>query len=260
MAANVKEGTRRLALVAGFVGLSFALCAALVAPEWGFLDIHERMRLHNEFESLVTSDQVKDCARRLTAAPDNPLASELRFTFPGAYEDMSDAELAQGFSALVRQADSKNPPPVTDVNELKVLRPLIASYADDLQKGRNPPRYGAFPVRGPDNKLYVFPLKPSQALATAYFVKQRGARLSHPIPGSTTAIDAGKIKSITWGENGGINWIQTQDGRELSWSETRAPSYWRYLAAYSSFLFAGFLLPWGAVRTLGWIILGFQKG
>ena len=75
---------------------------------------------------------------------------------------------------------------------------------------------------------------------------------------STVPINAGGVKSVTWanvGDDFRILDIETQRGRKLY---NFGHSHWLYLL-YSSLPVFGFLVPWGAIRTVGWVILGFQK-
>jgi hypothetical protein len=112
---NVKVGIRRLALVIGLVGLVLGIIPA----SYEFNELNAQMRKQKEFDSLSTSDAVKDAVRRLLSTPDSPLASEIRSTFPGAYENRSDADLAGAFSAQVRHVANTSSRP-TDINELNV--------------------------------------------------------------------------------------------------------------------------------------------
>jgi hypothetical protein len=304
---NVKEGTRRLALVAGFVGLG----AGVFPAHDSFLDLRRQTTQHKEFESLVTSDAFNEEVRKslqpmsdtsfldkyevkaprnkteteqldivqhptlgqlafpkdmpfaernkvierleakapkpapreelppgfkkkgidVPTVPQSPypsLASEIRSTFPGAYKDLSDSEIEQKFSAKVRQSEGP-----------------WEEYAASA----------GVKVRGPDNKLYLFPSRTTKDIAEAYF-RKKWANV-RPIPGSTTSINAGNIKSVTWASGDfAIEHIETQDGRTLY--NRDVPSRWLYLL-YASYPLFGFVVPWGAIRTVGWVVLGFQK-
>lgn len=214
-------------MVAGLVGMG----VGLFLTHDKFLDLHRQIKEQKEFHSLVASATFNEEVRKSLQLPqtthDN-LASQIRSTYPGAYKDLSDSELEEKFSAKVRRAEG--------------------AWEE----------YAASPhvkVRGPDNNLYLFPPGTTKDLAVAYFRKKWDN--IRPIPGSTTSINAGNVKSVTWAENGsGISCIETQDGRTLYNKD--APSHWLYLL-YASYLLLGFLVPWGAIRTIGWVLLGFQK-
>jgi hypothetical protein len=64
----------------------------------------------------------------------------------------------------------------------------------------------------------------------------------------------GGIKTIAWGKDFGIRYFETTDGQTLS--PTPAPSTWLYLLG-ALFPVFGFLIPWGVVRSVGWVGAGF---
>jgi hypothetical protein len=67
-------------------------------------------------------------------------------------------------------------------------------------------------------------------------------------------LNADGMKVIHWTENWAVASIETQDGQTLY--PTPAPSAWSYAAIVLLPLF-GFLIPWGAVRAIGWVGAGF---
>jgi len=70
------------------------------------------------------------------------------------------------------------------------------------------------------------------------------------------------IKTINWDVNhvlndrSGIYSIETVDGQTLY--PTPAPAWWSYVMVVV-FPFLGFLVPWGVVRSIGWVGAGFVK-
>jgi len=76
---------------------------------------------------------------------------------------------------------------------------------------------------------------------------------SIPIP---SQVNKGGIMTINWGENYAVASIETADGETLS--PTPAPAGWQYLLG-ALFPFLGFLIPWGAVRSIGWVLAGFVQ-
>jgi hypothetical protein len=100
-----------------------------------------------------------------------------------------------------------------------------------------------------------FVLKPTQGSAsTQYLDPQTG----EPIQGweEPSQVNKGGIKAIRWGKDYGVETIETDDGQTLY--PTPAPAAWGYLLV-SLFPILGFIIPWGAVRAIGWVIAGFVQ-
>jgi hypothetical protein len=75
--------------------------------------------------------------------------------------------------------------------------------------------------------------------------------------GCTTDVARGDIKTIHWAKGLVVKSIEASDGQTLY--STPAPSAWMYcLIALLPIL--GFLIPWGAVRAIGWVGAGFVAG
>ena len=70
-------------------------------------------------------------------------------------------------------------------------------------------------------------------------------------------INKGGIKSISWSKDNNVESIETEDGQYLF--PTPAPSVWEYLSI-PLFPLLGFIIPWGVVRAIGWVVTGFMKG
>ena len=66
----------------------------------------------------------------------------------------------------------------------------------------------------------------------------------------------GGIKTIAWGKDFGVRYLETEDGQTLYL--TPAPSAWLYLLV-ALFPVLGFFIPWGALRAIGWVGAGFVK-
>jgi hypothetical protein len=64
------------------------------------------------------------------------------------------------------------------------------------------------------------------------------------------------IKTILWTKDNGVESIETQDGQTLY--PTPAPSAWLYCLIVL-FPILGFLIPWAAVRAIGWVGAGFAE-
>jgi hypothetical protein len=69
-------------------------------------------------------------------------------------------------------------------------------------------------------------------------------------------VNSGGVGTIFWGSDYQVASIQTLDGQRLY--PTPAPSAWTYLLV-ALFPILGFLIPWGAVRAIGWVGAGFAQ-
>jgi hypothetical protein len=69
-------------------------------------------------------------------------------------------------------------------------------------------------------------------------------------------VDKGDIKTIQWSANNDIESITIEDGQMFF--PTPAPSVWEYLWI-PLFTLLGFFIPWGAIRAIGWVVVGFLK-
>jgi hypothetical protein len=65
--------------------------------------------------------------------------------------------------------------------------------------------------------------------------------------------DGEHLNEITWNKDGKIEVIETSDN---SWVFDTSESGWNWFG-YIFCPFLGFLIPWGTIRTSGWITLGF---
>ena len=63
-------------------------------------------------------------------------------------------------------------------------------------------------------------------------------------------------KDHVWNDASGIYSIETDDGQTLY--PTPAPAAWEYLLVVL-FPLAGFVIPWGVVRAIGWVLSGFAE-
>ena len=67
-------------------------------------------------------------------------------------------------------------------------------------------------------------------------------------------VGRGGIETIHWNADSAIAFIVTDDGHYLF--PTPAPAAWEYLLVVL-FPILGFIVPWGAVRAIGWTAAGF---
>jgi hypothetical protein len=67
-------------------------------------------------------------------------------------------------------------------------------------------------------------------------------------------VNSGGIKTIYWSKDYKVQLFQMDDGQNLF--PTAAPAAWDYLLVVLLPVI-GFLIPWGAVRAIGWVLAGF---
>jgi hypothetical protein len=129
--------------------------------------------------------------------------------------------------------------------------------------------------QGPDGKHYLFPDGTTKEAAISYFKKkgigvlgvagpwekyQSKAHQAADDPSVAIAytqestVNKGGIKTIHWtSAEYGVASIEPEDGSTLD--PTPAPTLWRYLLALLPVF--GFVVPWGSVRALAWVGVGF---
>lgn len=206
---NLGEGTRRLALLLGVVGVIVGGFASYVELQ----TVLNQRALHNRFEQLATSDVVKQERKNLQTAPD-------------FIPDPSDSAQPQQKSDWV----TISPTPKTG----KRINPSAGSV----------------------------PKQPGQvdydALAKKYGGTSNSANPPNTLPadfsGWDSMVNKGGIGTIIWGKNFAIASIETDDGQRLY--PTPAPALWSYLLI-AILPVLGFIIPWGAIRAIGWVGAGF---
>ena len=75
-------------------------------------------------------------------------------------------------------------------------------------------------------------------------------------PRQPTDLKSGGIKTVYWTENLEVKSIETTGGD--TFYPTAAPGIWSFLLIQIPPLF-GFVVPWGAVRAVGWVVAGFVQ-
>jgi len=195
---NLREGTRRLALLLGVVGAiggCFVSCLELqqVLPQ---------RALHNRFEQLAASDIVTMERKRIQARPDFIPDPPPGFTLDKA----------------------------TQVSPGVVLKPIPQHGRAKLSDAQ--------PVDPNDWQT----VQPQVDWSTFIHIPSE--------------VNKGGVGTINWGTNYAVASIVTEDGQTLS--PTPSPAAWQYLFIVLCPIF-GFLIPWGAVRAIGWVGAGFTK-
>ncbi len=236
---NLREGTRRLALLLGAVG-------AIAGGFASYIELHsvlgQRAR-HNRFEQLANSDVVQQERVLL------PRKGEL------SKQDIQDllkmrSRLTSG-DMRIAKIDS-----LIDLGRFQFV---------ELPDGG----YGQFPADAKDSEI-------AAAIATEFpqakpwlIYQSVGKRIRAPdfIPDATdkwakyaveteTAVSEGSIKTIHWDKNYAIESIETEDGQTLY--PTPAPANWNYFLV-ALFPILGFFILWAAIRAIGWVGIGFGE-
>jgi hypothetical protein len=225
---NLREGTRRLALLLGVVGAILGGFATYVELQ---TVLNQRAR-HNKFGQLAGSDVVqreRKCrlAGMTSGCSDDPYAATA-IQAPAGDPYAATAELSYRPQKVKQTLHDPKFYELSSAAQQKVLATLDPVYAQlplqeqvkVLQIGRQ--KYGG-----------------SAAGATT------------PVP---SEVDKSGIKAINWSQDYAVESIETGDGQTLY--PTPATSAWTYLLI-ALFPILGFFIPWGAVRAIGWVGAGF---
>jgi hypothetical protein len=180
---NVREGMRRLALVAGVLGAGAGAIASYVRAQ----PLLAQRAQYKAFQTLVSSAVVQ---RELELLKDTLTQPKSRF------------------------------------GGVPVKTDTWAEAVDAYRAGCSP--YG-WKV----NK---------QGVRTIHFSECADEKLDSRLAGNVSASD--------------ISGVETDDGKEVY--RTNLPGLWSYLLI-PIFPVLGFFLPWGAIKTLTWVGLGFSR-
>jgi hypothetical protein len=222
---NLREGTRRLALLLGGLG---AIAGGVLSYVYLQPVMHQR-EMHKAFEQLANSDVVKE-QRKTLQSPD-PYASIAKPISPPPSGYAIDPKTGERIAEYDAQGK-----PITELPPGAILKPTPQHGRAKLSDIAPPPRYKIDPNTGER-------------------VEDSGGVLdwSKAVPVSTQ-VNKGGITTINWGHDYEVASIETSDGETLS--PTPAPAAWEYLLVVL-FPVAGFVIPWGAVRAIGWVGAGF---
>jgi hypothetical protein len=232
---NLREGTRRLALLLGVAG---AILGAIGSYSYLQPILHQR-ELHKIFEQLAESDVVK-AQRKILQSPD-PLASNGKPTPDSGGHDIEGLPPGAILKPLAKHQGRYGREDVRDPwDEAAADKGAMAAW----QQGQ--PTQWQY-VKLPDGNYQQFPASYSDAQIHA--VLQRNYPNLFP---STVSKDG--IKTINWNHDFAVASIEMADGQTLS--STPAPAAGQYLLVALLPLF-GFIIPWGAVRAIGWVVAGF---
>jgi hypothetical protein len=227
---NLKEGTRRLALLLGLAGAIVGGFASYM----GLQDVLSQRTRHNKFEQLMASDVVQRQSKFLQKSAD---------FIPGPYP-MDKKQFAQKIKARF--------PEYKDIDDETLVVIILEKY----------PQYRDMVKVDPWEKYAV-----KEKSGTAIDPKTRERIQTPPdfIPDdpypaialpNPSDVNKGGIKTINWTHGYGVESIVTEDGQTLY--PTQAPAAWQYLFIVLVPIL-GFCIPWGAVRAIGWVGAGFVQ-
>jgi hypothetical protein len=197
---NLREGTRRLALLMGAVGAILGGFASYVELQ----SILEQRASHIKFERLAASDHVRQEHNCMI----------------GILSESGCTEHLPG---------------------------------DEWDKYIVSPSYpNAKRVSLPNGEIRDYPSSMKDEQLSNILNKQFPPDSKGTLPQPT-----GGIKKINWRHDFSVESIETEDGQTLY--PTPAPAAWLYLLI-ALLPVLGFVIPWGAVRAIGWVIAGFVHG
>lgn len=224
---NVREGTRRLAVVFGVIGCAVGCYAS-------YADAKNLWKV-KRFESLMVL----------------PIAQEIE-------------KLAKEFQATTR--------PGVSTFDLETLRKLPPGRKDALTSSLSeqiplPPPGFTLDADGPTEPLVKGRLS-AITRTNAEITKELGRRDLDPpvfVPERDSAKAQGRglltvianrdgVRSITTDSNGDIREFRLLTGESASRPDTRLLMSLLLVALYPV---AGFVLPWGVLRSLSWVAAGF---
>ena len=259
---NLKEGTRRLALLLGVVGAivgGFASYAELQSV------LSQRAR-HVEFEQLAKSAAVQ---QELNTRRLKPQVQRVPPTFQGPdghtyqFSDGTDRTAAIAYfkkngikGSSTVQPVPENPsqpaePTDWEVVDPKTLKPIKKKvYLDD---NGNPIPDVAETAQGTEgDPIQEFMALPrDQQLST---LQQLSPEKQDRLLAAVKWRRKDGISTILWTKDNGVESIETDDGQ--TFYPTPAPAGRTYLLI-AFFPIIGFFIPWGAVRAIGWVGTGF---
>jgi hypothetical protein len=224
-AMNLKEGTRRLALLLGAVG---AILGGFVSY-FDLQSVMDQRSRHNRFEKLANSDVVKQEQKSwsltLVYTPDKAIES---------FRRLPENQQRDVYGRL------------TQKEQVDLLAKLNCE----------PVQPGAPSTDETRKNLLTDPKSPGWEVLPGLEKDDPYACTAEPIDLPTSTVNKGGIKAVRWSKTLAVDSIETEDGSLLL--PTPAPSVWEYLLV-ALFPLLGFFVPWGAVRAIGWVVGGFVK-
>jgi hypothetical protein len=222
---NLREGTRRLALLLGAVGAVLGGFASYTELQ----TVLAQRERHNKFEQLANSDVVRQEQRSwsltLAYTPDKTIE---------VFRRLPENQQRDVYGRLT-QKEQVDLLAKLNCEPLRPGDPATAETRKNLLTDPKYPGWETLPGIEKDD--------PYACLAES----------SDP-PIST--VNRGGIKAIHWTKDLGVGSIETESA--FVYREP-APSAWMYLLI-ALFPVFGFFIPWGLVRSIGWVGAGFAEG
>lgn len=260
---NLREGTRRLALLLGAVGLILGGFASYLELQ----SVMDKRARHDKFEQLANSDAVKQAKAEPDWFAENAPPSALepsrssgdapvtmpRFdpNLPYSRADDGHASPRQITLEQFGQRIKSKYPQYANLSDVDIAAKVLAKYPQYISVIASPDvisQWKAFDAKQREQAMTI--MTPDQKLKLA-------TELGYKAVPNVDTVDKGNIKTIHWTEDYRIESIETGDGQTLY--PTPAPAEWTYflIALYPVL---GFFIPWGAVRAIGWVGAGFIAG
>lgn len=222
---NLKEGTRRLALLLGATG-------AIIGGFASYLELQSILKQrerHNNFERMAASEVVQQERNSWTLT--------LRY---------APKEAIEALRKLTEDQQREVLRGLTHDERLDLLAKLQCASSDlgtgstaavqqNLSRVQNVPE--GYILDAPEKRKD----DPFACVAEA-------------IDPPTSTVNRGGIKVIHWSKALRVESIETEDGQTLY--SAPAPNRWLYIFA-AILPLLGFVLPWGLVRAVGWVGAGF---
>ena len=226
---NLKEGTRRLALLLGVAGAILGGIASYAELQSA---LSQRTR-HIRFERLANSDAAEQERKWLLRQVQAPPP-----TFQGPDGRTYQFPVGTDEAAAIAYFKKKGITGPSTVSQDPYA--LIAEPSQGTTESYPVTEFMALPQ---DRQLAML-----RELA-----RENQDRLLAVVK----ARREGGIKTIHWTKDNGVESIQTEDGQTIY--PTPAPAMWTYLLLALGPVF-GFFIPWALVRAVGWVRAGFIAG
>ena len=286
---NFREGMRRIGLTVGVMG---ALVTALAAFGLFFSDLADHRKAQAEFNSLlklpIIQGVAKTMAKKKTIGPNfseqqpqnwdttNEIRAHLAdgsvLHFPGGTHPNVIHDIVQKqYGQIPASAPTMTPTTNQDSGDIQahladgsVLHFPIGTDPSVVQRVvkqrvQSQPSLGAPPIAAaPIPSELQGPPAYDQTQIPNFddFVKERQRN------GPTSAYveiqgHPQGIKQFWVDEKGEIAWFEMDDGRTITRTAEPTSLFWYLL--YPPIMAVGFVLPWGAVRLVTWIVSGFIR-
>jgi hypothetical protein len=239
---NLKEGTRRLALLFGVIG-------AILGGVVSYLQLQSTMRqrgIYLRFEELANS-QVTSVERNCILGKVSKLGCREHGDSP--YPNTTRVSLPNG--------------EVRDYPNEMSEQQIEAALRKEFPSGNNAKIDPYAAMAEPNDWEEVDP-KTLKPIKKKVYLDDNGNPISQsPAPNLTSGyipdastVNKDGIAVIRWTKSLAVASIETQDGQTLY--PTPAPGAWLYVGI-ALLPLLGFFIPWGTVRAIRWVGAGFAE-